>query len=142
MHNENKVIRVLIVSSNQQSCENFAKWLSECEPKEGFWITSTNNFEIRSYIKWPGCPKTIAGAPVADAMIIVVKDENDFQSIREIIHEKKLIGFKIVVWDDEIPNLNEEFSIGLSIKSSEKSNKIIIEELIKLTSNFSGAALK
>ena len=132
MDNQKKIIRVLIVSSNQESCENFAKWLSESDSKDGFWITSSNNFEIRSYIKWPGCPKTIAGAPVADAMIIVVNNEKEFHSVREILHEKKLIGYKIAVWGDEIPQLNEEFSIGLSIKNSEKSNKIIILTSINL----------
>ena len=140
MDTSNKiVIRVLIVGTSQESCETFAKWLTDSDTQEGYWITNHNNFEIRSYIRWPGSPKTTASAPVADAMIIVAKDENEFQKVREILHEKRVIGFKILVSDNEIPQLSEEHMITLSIRNSDKSNKLIIDELIKFeqeTENF------
>ncbi len=63
MESSSKLLRCMILSTTQESSEEFARWLTGTEGKEGLYVTSINGVDIMSYCRWPNCPKGLPGAP-------------------------------------------------------------------------------
>lgn len=126
-----KLLRCMIVSANQESGEEFAKWLTESESKEGLYTRLYNGYEFKLFIRWPGCPKGLPGAPASDSLLIRVKNSDEWTKMTDYVRERSLIQFKMAIIDEDIPTLMEEARPNITVKLTEKKNSDVLDELIR-----------
>jgi Ca2+-binding EF-hand superfamily protein len=124
------LLRVMIISSSQAAGEEFAKWLSESEAKEGVYEKTHDDHTFKFYIRWPDCPKGLPGAPAIDAMIIRVKDSEDLTKVSDYVREKGLIQFKILISDEEIHTLTSETKPNMTCRFSQINKTQLLGKII------------
>ena len=127
----NNYLRFVALASTEEGSTEFAKWLTQTEPSEGYFRKNYNNFTFQGYCRWPGFPKNLSGVSTYDAIIIRIKNEEEWSQMREYVHERSLIQFKAVVYDEEIPTIIDEINPTFAIKFEETKNIEILDELIK-----------
>ena len=125
------LLRCMIVATTEEAGNEFAEWLFGMDSKkDGVFSKIFNSYEIKAFIRWPGCPIGLPGAPASDALIIRVKNSEDWAKVADYVREKGLIQFKLAVWDEEIQSLVDEAKPNIVAKFSEKSNSELLGELI------------
>jgi hypothetical protein len=126
------LLRCMIVALTEEAGNEFASWLFGAESKkDGIFSSSYQDYDFKAYVRWPECPKGLPGAPASDALIIRVKNNDEWSKVYDYVREKGLIQFKLAVIDEDIQTLSEEAKPNIVVKFPEKSNSQILEELIK-----------
>ena len=126
-----KLFRCMVLSVDQFSAEKFAGWLTDSEGTEGYFTKLYSGYEFKLFTRWPNCPKGLPGAPANDALIVRVKNKEEWGKLREYIQETSLIQLKTLVWDEEIETVEEVLKPTIVTKFSERKNTDILDELIK-----------
>jgi hypothetical protein len=126
-----KLFRCTVLSIDQSSAEEFAKWLTESEGKEGFFSKSYSSYNFKVYTRWPNFPKGLPTAPANDALIVRIRNDEEWAQLREYVQERGLIQLKVLVWDKEVETVEELLKPTIVTKISEKKNTELLDELIK-----------
>lgn len=125
-----KVFKVLIIAASEESAKSFTSWISSVESSDDYYLKEYKNYKFEFTCRWPGAPKG-QNVSANDAIIIRVKNISEWATIREDVHERTLVQFRFVIWDEEIKAIVEEIKPTLTIGVNEKNNTELLDEFIK-----------
>jgi hypothetical protein len=125
--------RFVVLAQSEQVADEFTKWLTESESKDGYYTRKYKNTEFIGYCRWPGYNKALPGAPANDAILIRIRNSHEWSELRDFVHEKSLVQFKVLIGDkdDDIQSVASEIRPTFTAKLSEKKSEEIFDELLK-----------
>jgi hypothetical protein len=125
-----KQFRFIVVAHSEETAVGFAKWLTESEAKSGYFTRMYKNTEFTGYCRWPGSNKALPSAPANDAILIRINSPEEWSELRDIVNEKSLIHFKVLIGDGDLQPIVNELVPTISVKASERKSEEILDELI------------
>ena len=129
MLNQN-LIRCMIYALTEENAIEYGKYFFKSDPVKGYWTENYKNYEIKTIYSWPTAPKGLPEFTSIDVLFIRIKNESDWISLAEYIHEHSLIRLKIIITDVE-SKLIEEIKPNICCKPNEKTKEDLFNEIIK-----------
>jgi hypothetical protein len=126
-----KQFRFIVLSNTEQSANEFAKWLTGTDLKDGVYTRKYKNTEFIGYCRWPGSGKPI-GTGINDAILIRLGATDKWSELRDFVDKNSLINIKVLVSNNDMQSIVDEVKPTFCVNIAKKTNEEVLDELIKV----------
>ena len=103
MQTSTNTVNFVFYAENQEAASNLANSVVGGTQQGSTWVNTTENLELRGYIRWPRSTPTATPVGITDCLVVqTTLNSENLSVVRSYVDSRRGIPFKVVVSDDDM----------------------------------------